>query len=188
MNVVCPIFHPLFTLSPSPFFDLDHEGDVTVDAVTSSEATSLAQIAALEKRAAAMARTSHLDTQEQEVITAPVFVTRPKSDAYSVEEGRNAHFEAKLEPITDPNLQVEWLRDGEPITVGHRFRPVHDFGYVALDIVGAIEEDTGVYTCRATNLAGQAEFSLRLDCKSKASFCFLFGLTTFYSFGVRSFS
>ena len=145
-----------------------------MDASTSSQATSMEHIQALERRAAAMGRTSHRDEEDMEVITAPVFVTRPKSNAYAIEEGRNAHFEAKLEPITDPNLQVEWLRDGEPVTVGHRFRPVHDFGYVALDIVGAIEEDSGVYTCRATNLAGQAEFSLRLDCKSKKRNCFDF--------------
>ncbi len=86
---------------------------------------------------------------------------------YVTAEGRNVHFEAKVEPITDPNLQIEWLKDGQPVTVGHRFRPIHDFGYVALDIVGVISEDSGRYTCRAVNQAGVAEFNLELECHSK---------------------
>ncbi len=105
-------------------------------------------------------------SDQVEVITAPMFITVPKSH-FTVAEGRNAHFEAKVEPITDPNLQIEWLRNGSPITVGHRFRPIHDFGYVALDVIGTIEEDSGLYTCRAINAAGQAEFNLQLECRSK---------------------
>ena len=42
---------------------------------------------------------------------------------------------------------------------GHRHRPLHDFGYVALDIVGTIPEDNGIYTCRATNGLGYDETS-----------------------------
>ena len=101
--------------------------------------------------------------------SCPFFVTRPK-ERFSVAEGKNVHFEAKLEPIADSALQVEWLRDGEPVTVGHRFRPIHDFGYVALDIVGAIEEDSGKYTCRAVNDVGHAEFQLDLNVHSKICF------------------
>ncbi len=97
---------------------------------------------------------------------APRFVTVPKAK-FVTGEGRNTHFEAKVEPIADPNLQIEWLKDGQPITVGHRFRPIHDFGYVALDIVGVISEDSGKYTCRAVNLTGSAEFNLDLECHSK---------------------
>ena len=103
-----------------------------------------------------------LDSME----AAPLFLTRPR-ESYRVPEGRNVHFEAKLTPITDPNLSVEWLKDGRPLTVGHRFRPIHDFGYVALDVLGVIEEDTGSYTCRATNLAGQAQIQTLLEVKSK---------------------
>ena len=52
---------------------------------------------------------------------------------------------------------------------GHRHRPLHDFGYVALDIVGLIEEDNGVYTCRATNNQGVDETSAILRCSSECS-------------------
>ena len=33
-------------------------------------------------------------------------------------EGQHAHFECKLEPVTDSNLKVEWYKNGRPITVG----------------------------------------------------------------------
>ena len=104
--------------------------------------------------------------EEVEPCLPPRFVTTPRS-LDGLVEGHNAHFEAKLEPIADPNLHVEWFKDGRPITVGHRFRPIHDFGYVALDIVGLISEDSGTYTCRATNNAGTCEAQVTLRCKSK---------------------
>ena len=51
---------------------------------------------------------------------------------------------------------------------GHRFRPIHDFGYVALDVIDLIAEDSGTYTCRAVNLAGSDEVSCVLSCRSTA--------------------
>ena len=100
--------------------------------------------------------------------TAPHFLTEIRNQP-NIREGRRAHFEAKLEPITDPHLQVEWLKDGQPIMIGHRFRPIHDFGYVALDIIDAISEDSGTYTCRATNLMGTCECKAQLTCQSKST-------------------
>ena len=55
------------------------------------------------------------------------------------------------------------------LNAGHRHRPLHDFGYVALDIVGLIEEDNGVYTCRATNNHGVDETSAILRCYSECT-------------------
>lgn len=97
----------------------------------------------------------------------PRFVTKPKS-LERMREGQHAHFECKLEPVTDPNLKVEWYKNGRPITVGHRFRPIHDFGYVALDIVDLIAEDSGTYTCRAVNLVGVDETTCSLGCTRTA--------------------
>lgn len=51
---------------------------------------------------------------------------------------------------------------------GHRFRPIHDFGYVALDVIDLIAEDSGTYTCRAVNLVGSDEVSCTLTCRSTA--------------------
>uniref|UniRef100_A0A0K8UMS0 Regulatory protein zeste n=1 Tax=Bactrocera latifrons TaxID=174628 RepID=A0A0K8UMS0_BACLA len=95
----------------------------------------------------------------------PRFLTHPKS-LTNTREGGHAHFECKIEPVTDPNLKVEWFKNGRPITVGHRFRPIHDFGYVALDIVDLISEDSGIYTCRAVNLIGSDETRVELQCRS----------------------
>ena len=104
--------------------------------------------------------------EDMEPLVAPHFLNNPRS-LDNLIEGQNAHFEAKLTPIADPNLRVEWFKDGQPVTIGHRFRPIHDFGYVALDIVGLISEDTGSYTCRATNNVGTAEARVSLHCRSK---------------------
>ena len=104
------------------------------------------------------------DTVDDEIINVkPRFLTRPKN-MDNMKERQHAHFECKLEPVTDPYLKVEWFKNGKPITIGHRFRPIHDFGYVALDIIDLIAEDSGVYTCRANNLVGMDETSCTLKC------------------------
>jgi len=46
-----------------------------------------------------------------------------------LQEGRNAHFEAQLNPVSDPTMKVEWYKDGKPITastfvfISFRFLP-----------------------------------------------------------------
>lgn len=106
-------------------------------------------------------KTEHVD----EIINIkPRFITKPKN-LEKMHEGQHAHFECKLEPVTDTNLKVEWYKNGRPITVGHRFRPIHDFGYVALDIIDLIAEDSGTYTCRAVNNVGADETTCSLICR-----------------------
>lgn len=39
---------------------------------------------------------------------------------------------------------------------GSRFTTTHDFGFVTLDILQCVPEDSGVYMCKAYNLAGEA--------------------------------
>ena len=136
--------------------------------MSSQPSANMAQIHALEEKAAnaEMRLRERKAPPPPDYTQPPVFVTKPR-DQLNLMEGRKAHFEAKLEPVTDPNLQVEWLKDGEPVIIGHRFRPVHDFGYCALDIIGVIPEDSGHYTCRATNLVGTAETHFEVACKSK---------------------
>ncbi|KAG7174091.1 Titin-like 19 [Homarus americanus] len=100
--------------------------------------------------------------EEVSVKIMPRFLTKLKD--VTLREGMHAHFEAKIEPITDPNLHIDWYKNGQPIQMGSRFRLIHDFGYVALDISDLIEEDSGVYTCVATNLMGKDEISANLKC------------------------
>ncbi|XP_018337981.1 PREDICTED: titin isoform X9 [Trachymyrmex septentrionalis] len=104
---------------------------------------------------------------DEVVIVKPKFITKPKNQE-NLREGQHAHFECKLEPVTDPNLKVEWFKNGHPVTIGHRFRPIHDFGYVALDVIDLIAEDSGTYTCRAVNLVGSDEVLCTLTCRSSA--------------------
>ncbi|XP_014485703.1 PREDICTED: titin [Dinoponera quadriceps] len=104
---------------------------------------------------------------DEVVRVKPKFITKPKSQE-NLREGQHAHFECKLEPVTDPNLKVEWFKNGRPVTIGHRFRPIHDFGYVALDVIDLIAEDSGTYTCRAVNLIGSDEVFCTLSCRSTA--------------------
>lgn len=103
--------------------------------------------------------------EEVAVKIKPRFLTKLK-DVF-LKEGMSAHFEAKIEPITDPNLHIDWCKDGQPIQMGSRFRLLHDFGYVALDIADVIEEDSGVYTCVATNPMGKDEISATMKCLSE---------------------
>lgn len=113
-------------------------------------------------------RYKRTEVADEVVKIKPRFVTRPKS-LENMREGQHAHFECKLEPVTDSNLKVEWYKNGRPITVGHRFRPIHDFGYVALDIIDLIAEDSGTYTCRATNMLGMDETMCSLQCHSSST-------------------
>jgi len=50
---------------------------------------------------------------EDSVAQAPVF-TQPLKDL-KVAENQASHFEARLIPVGDPKLRVEWLRNGVPI-------------------------------------------------------------------------
>lgn len=61
----------------------------------------------------------------------------------------------------------EWFVNNKPLQVGAKFKTVHDFGYVALDIVGAYAEDSGIYTVKATNSKGSATTSGTLKCLGK---------------------
>ena len=145
----------------------------SLNGLTSSSYPSLAQLEAVERRSAASQGRLHLHDQEDlDTCALPSFVSSPRS-LDNLVEGQNAHFEAKIEPLGDANLHVEWFKDGRPVTIGHRFRPLHDFGYVAMDIVGVISEDSGSYTVRATNSAGSAEKVVTLRCKSKSNGVFV---------------
>lgn len=50
-------------------------------------------------------------------------------------EGDSTHLEAQFTPIDDPNLKVEWFRDGKPLFHANRYKMVQDFGFAILDIL-----------------------------------------------------
>lgn len=55
------------------------------------------------------------DSVDETTPQRPAFV-RPLHDVGEVNEGRNAHFEAQLTPVSDPTMRVEWYKDDKPIT------------------------------------------------------------------------
>lgn len=55
------------------------------------------------------------ETVEETAAQRPQFI-RPLHDLGQLQEGRNAHFEAQLTPVSDPTMKVEWYKDGRPIT------------------------------------------------------------------------
>lgn len=57
----------------------------------------------------------------------PVFI-RLLQDLGELQEGRNAHFEAQLTPVSDPTMKVEWYKDGKPITASeYQHSEEHDY-------------------------------------------------------------
>lgn len=95
------------------------------------------------------------ESMEESTNQKPVFI-RPLQDQGELEEGRNAHFEAQLTPVSDPTMRVEWYKDGRPITASSRITAIFNFGYVSLNILHLRAEDAGSYTVRAVNRLGEA--------------------------------
>ncbi|CAG2104736.1 unnamed protein product, partial [Medioppia subpectinata] len=98
----------------------------------------------------------------------PRFVTEMKSLDH-LTEGDNIHFECRLEPISDGQLTVEWLHNGQPLRSGHRHKAIHDFGFVSLDILSAYPEDSGEYICRAKSPKGETEIRATVKVKARPS-------------------
>lgn len=84
-------------------------------------------------------------------------------------EGQSSHFECRLVPVGDPNMEVEWYKDGVLLRSGHKFKPLYDFGFVALDILYTYPEDSGTYTAKATNKLGSDTTQTVLHCTGKDS-------------------
>ena len=112
-------------------------------------------------------KVSRFELEEETTSQAPVFTTSMKN--LELREGQRAHFEARIIPVSDPTLKVEWLQNGQPIKQGTRFREGHDFGFVSLDIMHVYPEDAGQYTCRATNVLGQGVTSANINIQANAT-------------------
>lgn len=102
------------------------------------------------------------------VTEPPKFITQI-TDITKLVEGQSAHFEARLTPVNDPDLVVEWFYNGKKLPHGHRYRTFHDFGIVILDILYCYEENSGTYECRAVNKYGQDSTKASMKCVSKAN-------------------
>lgn len=124
---------------------------------------SLARIRELESLQGQQAQTPSTPTG------GPPKFTTQIADCTKLAEGQSAHFEARLTPVADPDLTVEWYYNGKKLPHGHRYRTFHDFGIVILDILYCYEENSGEYECRAVNKYGQDSTKATLKCVSKAN-------------------
>lgn len=87
-----------------------------------------------------------------------------------MEEASSVHFETRVEPKNDPNLRVEWYRNGKLLPSGHRYKALFDLGFVSLDILSMYAEDSGEYICRAVNNHGEAMTKAMVTCKRTSIF------------------
>ncbi|VDM48878.1 unnamed protein product [Toxocara canis] len=97
----------------------------------------------------------------------PPRFARQLANRIEVNENEPVHFEARIQPASDVKMTVEWYHNGAPLAAAHRFRPMFDFGYVALDILYAYPEDSGTYTLVARNELGEVQSNLELIVNSK---------------------
>lgn len=79
---------------------------------------------------------------------APVFTNHLQSYDQLV-EGQHIQLDAQVEPRADPNLKIEWFKNGVSLTTGARIRSTFDFGLVTLSINGLRDDDSAIYTCKA---------------------------------------
>lgn len=88
-------------------------------------------------------------------------------DDVEVAEGEPSRFEAAFQPNNDPNVFIEWSRNGELLAHGSKYAMSQDFGYVTLANGYTFPEDAGVYQLKVSNAAGEAVTSATLKCSPK---------------------
>ena len=98
----------------------------------------------------------------------PKYKTHFKA-ALGLREREPTRFEAKLIPIGDPTMTLQWLRNGKPMPSAARYVTKYDFGLVSLDLLWTYPEDDGIYECIATNAVGQDTTRTELKCKGNRS-------------------
>ncbi|CAH8664362.1 unnamed protein product [Dicrocoelium dendriticum] len=103
-----------------------------------------------------MRRTSSMDSVE--IREPPQFTQQPASNL-NVNEGDPASVSVRVRPAGDSSLRVEWFKNGKPLAASSRFSTIFDRGYAVLEFIYTNEDDTGDYSCVATNSYGQDQSS-----------------------------
>lgn len=98
---------------------------------------------------------------------APQFTQQLNGFVNDLKEGQPLHLDCAVMPINDSSLRIEWMFNGQPLQFSSRIRTIHDFGYVALEFLHIHPQDSGTYTCKAWNNAGEATTKITFNCECK---------------------
>jgi hypothetical protein len=101
---------------------------------------------------------------EEIIFESPRFDT-PFENVTDLKEGESLHIETRVIPNDDPNLTIEWWKNGKPLRASNRIRTINDFGFVVLEISPVYHEDSGLYSVRATNDSGEAVMTCTIKCQ-----------------------
>ncbi|KAI4795897.1 hypothetical protein KUCAC02_029578 [Chaenocephalus aceratus] len=81
--------------------------------------------------------------------------------------GNMAKFECETEDA--PNVSFKWLKDGQPVRGGDKYRILSRARTSSLELLSPNREDNGQYSCRATNQHGSDECSASLKVTEQCS-------------------
>lgn len=90
---------------------------------------------------------------EPAIYTKPQFTQALQSIA-DLPDNSVAVFEARVIPVNDPSLKLQWFFNDTPLRQSNRYTMSEDFGHVILRIAGVGVHDSGVYSCKAVNQEG----------------------------------
>lgn len=99
------------------------------------------------------------------VYEPPIFLI-PLKDL-NVIEGSRAHFEAKVYPVGDSTMTINWYWNERLVESSSRINTVNNFGFVALDVINTNLNDSGVFRCIVKSATGTAESSALLQVERK---------------------
>lgn len=99
----------------------------------------------------------------------PVF--RHRIVPVEINVGNVARFECETEDA--PNVSFKWFKDGHPMKEADKYRIVSRFSTSSLELLSPTKDDSGEYTCKASNQHGSDECSASLHVTGKSDACFL---------------
>lgn len=98
----------------------------------------------------------------------PVF--RHRIVPVEINAGNPAKFECETEDA--PNVSFKWFKDGHQIKESDKYRIISRFSTSSLELLNPNKDDSGEYTCKASNQHGGDECSASLVVTGKSNACF----------------
>ena len=128
---------------------------VSSEGLHPSGQAGLEAIQKLDKSVAGAQLAMKLSDSSEAKIIAPRFTTDLPSEV-KINADQNINLECSFEPKTDTNVDINWYHNGLPLRAGTQIKMSSDFGFVKLNIDNAQGREAGIYTCKASNSAGEA--------------------------------